>query len=126
MRTVFEDGEEQKYEYSHAYLVRDLSVCYPGDHLFHAASPCALAPCIEKLESLQSLHLRGPFWWWDADDWREYGGVQWETEQGKMADVLVRMSLQSERVGERIYILQAVRSCKSPAVEEKKKKKRMR
>ncbi|KAL2005113.1 hypothetical protein VTN00DRAFT_2963 [Thermoascus crustaceus] len=107
-RTTFEDEEKQEEKDSRARLVHDLSVDYPGDYLLHAASFCALAPCIEKLENLQSLHLRGPFWWRDADDWREYGGVQWETEQGTMTDVLARMSLQNQRVEERV--LQNLRS----------------
>lgn len=72
-------------------------------------SSCTLAPCIEKLENLRSLHMRGGYWHWDDE---EEHGVKWETDQSRMEDVLERTSLEQPAEDR---ILQNLRSRESPS-----------
>lgn len=72
-------------------------------------SSCTLAPCIEKLENLRSLYMRGGNWHWDDE---EEHGVKWETDQSRMEDVLERTSLEQPAEDR---ILQNLRSRESPS-----------
>lgn len=93
MRTISE-----KHEY--ANLVHKVKVeC--EDLGFDANSPCRIVPCLDKLENLQSLALKGGYWMWDTDEpfdeatgekWCN-SGEKWETLEELLWDYLKRASL---------------------------------
>jgi hypothetical protein len=100
---------------AYAPFVRHLSIDYDQSHVDRGnwkwgLSPCTLAPCIEKLDNLQSLSMCGGYWHWDD---RGVDAVKWDRDQSRMEDVLERMSLQQPA---ETRILQNLRSCKKLAL----------
>ncbi|OKL60534.1 hypothetical protein UA08_04303 [Talaromyces atroroseus] len=68
-------------------------------------SPCRIVPCLDKLESLQSLELTGGYWMWDDED---EDGEEWDTLEEILWNYLERASLKQtaeSRVSENLRSL---------------------